>query len=79
MNTPFSPPAQAVMDAFESTKFADHYAIAAAIRAAADQVTPTGKNREDAPEAHSQFFFSGMEYAAIELLAIAAELEGGND
>jgi hypothetical protein len=33
-----SPQAQAVMDAFESTKFADHYAIAAAIRAAAEEL-----------------------------------------
>jgi hypothetical protein len=34
-----SPSAQAVLDAFDSTKFADHHAIAAALRAAASQLT----------------------------------------
>jgi hypothetical protein len=58
-----SPQAQAVLDAFESTKFADHYAIAAALRAAANQLA-----YEDA---------EGRKFIYVpELLAIAAELEG---
>jgi hypothetical protein len=82
--TNLSPQAQAVLDAAAKAQFGSCYtqfeSIAAAVlRAAADQVTPTGKDREDAPKAHSQFFFSGMKYAAIELRAIAAELESGND
>jgi hypothetical protein len=72
-----SPAAQAVLDAYiQGLATKRRNAIAAALRSAADQVTPTDKNREDAPKAHSQVFFSGMEYAALELRAIAAELEG---
>ena len=40
MTKPLSPAAQAVLDAFESSKFADAYALAAALQAAADQVLP---------------------------------------
>jgi hypothetical protein len=32
MTSPLSPAAQKVLDAFESTKFADNYAIAAELR-----------------------------------------------
>ena len=74
--TNLSPAAQAVMDAYITglaTK--RRKAIATALRSAADQVVPTQKDREAAPEHHSQVFFSGMVYAAMELRAIAAELE----
>ena len=77
MTKPLSPAAQSVLDAFESTMFADHYAIAAALRAAADQVVPehanpVGDEHDDAR--HDQW----MRIRA-QLLAIAAEMEGGND
>ena len=73
MTDPLSPAAQAVLDAFESSKFADAYALAAALRAAAEQVAP------------KCFVATGGDYAAgannerivmrNQLLAIATELE----
>ena len=63
MTKPLSPAAQSVLDAFESTMFADHYAIAAALRAAADQVVPANVD-----------YFKSLNVRR-NLLAIAAELE----
>jgi hypothetical protein len=68
-----SPAAQAVMDAFESTKFADHHAIAAALGALADQVVPETK------EPRNQLGYELGDWDARdavrrEILAIATEL-----
>ena len=63
---PLSPAAQDVLDAFESTVFADHHAIAAALRAAAKQSTfaDVAVNKT-------------IEVVPVDiLLAIADELEG---
>ena len=73
-----SPQAQAVLDAYwkspwdPSLQYEDRYAIAAALRAAADQVAP-----DDAVEPRNNLPMA-MECQRIrrELLAIAAELEG---
>ena len=80
--TELSKEAQAVLDALYMEELNGPQQMmarahaAAALYAAADQVAPTQEDREAAPEYHSQVFFSGMEYAAMELRAIAAELEG---
>jgi hypothetical protein len=77
-----SPQAQAVLDAFLDSPVdaGNYYAtrsrqIAAALRAAADQVAPS-----DAMEPRNHIPMA-LECRRIrkELLAIAAELEGGND
>ena len=76
-----SPAAQAVLDAVEDDCIhpADRHRIAAAaLRAAADQVVPE-QALEDVPGR----FVNGCCHARLqdtraELLAIAAELEGGN-
>ena len=73
-----SPQAQAVLDAYwkspwdPSLQYEDRYAIAAALRAAADQAAP-----DDAVEPRNNLPMA-MECQRIrrELLAIAAELEG---
>jgi hypothetical protein len=66
--TYLSPAAQAVMDAFESSKFADAYALAAALRAATDQVI------------RLQVYNTPEEIAIRDyLLSIATELENAND
>jgi len=76
MTEPLSPAAQAVLDAYwkspwdPSLQHEDRYAIAAALRAAADQVVPS-----DALYARSCCEFVG-EQCRAQLLAIAAELEG---
>jgi len=76
----FSPAAQAVMIAWESEWSKGSFcheerSVAAALRAAADQVVP-----DDAVEPRN-YLPMAMECQRIrrELLAIAAELEGGND
>jgi hypothetical protein len=69
--TELSPQAQAVLDAFESTQFADHYAIAAALRAAADQVVP--ENTTPWNSTLTPMISAGEVRAKF--LAIAAELE----
>jgi len=80
--TELSPQAQAVLDAFLDSPVdaGNYYAtrsrqIAAALRAAADQVAPS-----DAMEPRNHIPMA-LECQRIrkELLAIAAELEGGND
>jgi len=79
--TDLSPAAQAVLDAYwkspwdPSLQHADRYAIAAALRAAADQVVPE--------ELHPQVYEDCCQYSNVqtragiraELLAIAAQLE----
>ncbi len=74
-----SPQAQAVLDAYwkspwdPSLQHEDRYAIAAALRAAADQVVPLPRLPYDS--------CCDVHAAAIraELFAIATELEGTND
>jgi hypothetical protein len=84
MTEPLSPAARAVLDAFTEDHFLhdwkhNHYntdALAAALRAAADQVVPEPDDIDK----------GSLSLAAIrnrckvrdQLLAIAAELEGGN-
>ena len=71
--TPLSPAAQAVMDAFESSKFADQSALAAALRAAADQVAP-----EDLRECETytnEAIRLNLQGVRCRIFAIAAELE----
>jgi len=73
MTEPLSPAAEAVLDAFlkapmgQSHVDDDLIAIAAALRAAADQVVP---------ETHAGFARHSIRLC---LLAIAAELEAAND
>jgi hypothetical protein len=75
MTEPLSPAAQAVLDAFTEDHFLhdwkhNHYntdALAAALKAAADQVVPKEGVTLSTARVRSR------------LLAIAAELEGGND
>lgn len=59
-----SPVAQAVLDAFLCAPCDNKLSVAAALRAAADQVVPTSTNLRQAKIRH-------------QLLGIAAELEGG--
>jgi hypothetical protein len=49
--------------------------LAAALRAAADQVVPTEKDRKEQSDITGQVFFNGMQYAVMEIRALAAELE----
>ncbi len=92
MTEPLSPAAQAVLDAFlgdaENTglQIDDmRENIAAALRAAADQVVPwKPKPTEESIGPTIDFgyawaLFSQANDTRQELLAIAAELEGGND
>jgi hypothetical protein len=74
----FSPAAQAVMVAWESEWSKGSFcheerSVAAALRAAADQVVPEPQGD---PTTWTQCAFLGVRE---DLLAIAAELEGGND
>lgn len=78
---PLSPAAQAVLDAWLTSEngermLGDPACLAAALRAAADQVRPSQADRDTCPEFHSQVCFNGMDFAANELCNIAAELEG---
>jgi hypothetical protein len=82
-----SPAAQAVLDAFGKYPLhGDHIAktllqgaLPAALRAAADQVAPeTPQSEPDDPEMLKGIWDERRTIRA-ELLAIAAELEGGND
>jgi hypothetical protein len=75
MMTELSPAAQAILDAYGDFEAADTDAMAAALRAAADQVAPS-----DAMEPRN-YLPMAIECQRIraELLAIAAELEGLND
>jgi hypothetical protein len=64
-----SPAAQAVRDAYKKG------GLDAALRAAADQVVPTEKNRKEQSDITGQVFFNGMQYAVMEIRAIATELD----
>jgi hypothetical protein len=65
--TELSPQAQAVLDGFRAVPtLMDRPSIAGALKAAADQVVPANGSRKN-------------NEIRAELLAIAAELEGGND
>jgi hypothetical protein len=71
-----SPAAQSVLDAYIqglATKRRD--AIAAALRAAAEQVEPTEKDRKEQSDITGQVFLNGMQYAVMEIRALAAELD----
>ena len=70
MTTPLSPAAQAVLDAFRPTSH-HRLALAAALRAVADQVVPEQKpwHRTGPPG-------STRHDVRAEILAIAAKLEG---
>jgi hypothetical protein len=70
-----SPAAQAVLDAAGASEPGIYATIAAALRAAADQVEPTEKDRKEQSDITGQVFLNGMQYAVMEILAIAAELE----
>ena len=83
--TDLSPAAQAVLDAYDNAPFvdfdiADRVAIAAALRAAADQVVPELGRPRTADE--RTLYHEGRLDAVIrhrqQLLAIAAELENAN-
>jgi hypothetical protein len=81
----FSPAARAVLDAFIKAPCSNILSVAAALRAAADQVVPCGPK----PSANSGFHLMNWtksldqyyqrQQARAEILAIAAELEGSND
>ena len=49
--------------------------LAAALRAAADQVVPTEKDRKEQSDITGQVFLNGMQYAVMEIRALAAELD----
>ena len=81
--TDFSPAAQAVLDAFlkapmgQSHVDDDLIAIAAALRAAADQVVPL--SYEDVWADGRMLQYEKQDPVREKLLAIAAELEAAND
>jgi len=84
MTEPLSPAAQAVLDAFTEDNCLhdwkhNHYnidALAAALRAAADQVVLP---HIEEPDQFEMGLSQGQELSRAKILAIAAELEGGND
>jgi len=69
MTTPLSPAAAAVLTAYNETYQSDRHAIAAALRAVADQVVPEPQGD---PTTWTQCAFLGVRE---DLLAIATELE----
>ena len=78
MTNPLSPAAQAVLDAVTAeldwdARYHSHAAAAAALKAAADQVVPpTPFDRQYT----TQERWEARDYTRLQLLAIAAELEG---
>jgi hypothetical protein len=70
MTKPFSPAAQAILDAYGDFEPADVDAMAAALRAAADQVVP--ENRFGPPDNAAAV---QREITRAGILAIAAELK----
>lgn len=76
--TDLSPSAQAVLDAvdalYEEDIPEDRYIMAAAIRAAADQLMPSQQYYDKAFNEFAVNFLDGMACAADELKSIAAEL-----
>jgi len=79
---PSSPAAQAIWDAWNDAYEAQGpledmgQPIAAALRAAADQIAPTKQNYSEASDFLAATCLNGMAYAANKLRLIAAELEG---
>jgi hypothetical protein len=80
--TDLSPAGQAVLDAYvyKACNIPSHYGLAAALRAAADQVVPEEDFCEGgfSDSLEHQGRASERRLARAELLAIAAELEGSN-
>jgi hypothetical protein len=79
MTTPLSPAAQAVLDAYVDEDRAGRLAVAAALRAAADQVSPpSGLPTKSTKE--RTLYIEGYKDSRLkireEILAIATELEG---
>jgi hypothetical protein len=78
MTKPLSPAAHAVLDAYTDAPISGRVALAAALRAAANQVKhefPLGPEYTEWDSGHD----AGIRRALNKFLAIAAELEGGND
>jgi hypothetical protein len=76
--TSLSPAAQAVLDAFRAVPdLRDCPSIAAALRAAADQVVPEEQNSDFVPGAPRAYEIQ-RRVTRHQLLAIAAELEGAD-
>ena len=83
--TNLSPAAQAVLDAYNDAYESDRHAVAAALRAAADQVVPEGPK----PSANSDYYLMNWtksldqyyqrQATRDQLLTIAAELEALDD
>jgi hypothetical protein len=77
MTKPLSPAAQAVLDGFRAVPtLMDGPSIAGALRAAADQVVPL--SYEDLWTDGRMLQYEKRDPVREKLLAIAAELEGGN-
>ena len=82
--TDLSPAAQAVLDAYENfpQKWpfyqGEQKAIAAALRALADQVAPETPHSEPEDPEMLKGIWDERRTIRAEILAIAAELEGGN-
>jgi hypothetical protein len=79
MTKPFSPAAQAILDAYGDFEPADVDAMAAALRAAADQVVLMRPHGGRAWTVEQATAYDALTKASDLLNAIAAELEGGND
>ena len=85
MTDSLSPAVQAVWDAWNDAYEAQGpledmgQPLGAALRAAAAQIEPTQEDRAEEPKIHSQVFFNGVAWSTVQLLAIADELEAGND
>ena len=77
MTKPFSPAAQAVLDAFIKGPYSSRLSVAAALRAAADQMVP----EEPLYEGDQRWMFErdARQACRNKLFAIAAELESNND
>ena len=78
MTTPLSPAAQAVLDAYIDEDRAGRLAVAAALRAAADQVVLMRPHGGRAWTVEQATAYDALTKASDLLNAIAAELEGGN-
>jgi hypothetical protein len=75
--TELSPAAQAVLDAAGDSEPGIYATIAAALRAAADQVVPQTPS-PSYPDDYESGAYEANQWARIRLLAIAAELDGTN-
>ena len=78
--TDLSPAAQAVEDAyFNADGFGYRKGIAAALRAAVDQVLPEAEVNDFSPGVLPQAYAQQRHVTRLEFLAIAQELENAND